>query len=142
MPEVQRKESIRDAVSGLLKSLVEAGKRVVFVQSDPRPNINIPRLFARKLNNGEKFSKEYGSDRKYFECQTKLSYSIVQDAASVYPPDQVSVVYPEKVLCDKDFGNVIIDSEIMFSDDNHLSIYGAKKVAIPILEAVLKIVSK
>lgn len=37
---------------------------------------------------------------------------------------------------------MIIDSEIMFSDDNHLSIYGAKKVAIPILEAVLKIVSK
>ena len=128
-------------MSLLLKQLVAAGKSVVIVQSNPRPNINIPRLFARKVNNGEEFPKEYGYDRRYFESQVELSYSIMQEAASKHPK-QVSLVYPGLVLCDSEVCKVIIDNEIMFSDDNHLSIYGSAKVAIPIVGSVSQMLSE
>jgi len=141
MSEDERQKSIRDAVSLLLKQLVAAGKSVVIVQSNPRPNINIPRLFARKVNNGEEFPKEYGYDRRYFESQVELSYSIMQEAASKHPK-QVSLVYPGLVLCDSEVCKVIIDNEIMFSDDNHLSIYGSAKVAIPIVGSVSQMLSE
>ena len=142
MADDDRRKSVRDAVSLLLKQLVAAGKSVVIVQSNPRPNINIPRFFARKINNGEELSEEYGYDRRYFETQVELSYSIMQDVASNYDTTQVSLVYPETVLCDSDLCKVIIDDEIMFSDDNHLSVYGSKKVAIPIVESVSKMLSE
>jgi hypothetical protein len=64
----------------------------------------------------------------------------MQEAASKHP-QQVRLVYPEAVLCDSDICKVIIDSEIMFSDDNHLSVYGSRKVAIPIIEAVSQMLS-
>ena len=142
MPELARKQSIEDAVSELTRRLIEANKRVVIVQSNPRPNINIPRYFAQKVKNGEAFPKEYGYDRKYFEAQVELSYSLMRDAISKYSDQQVEIVYPDTVLCDNDFCKVIIDSEIMFSDTNHLSVYGAQKVAIPIVETVADMLSK
>jgi hypothetical protein len=64
----------------------------------------------------------------------------MQEAASKHP-QQVSLVYPEAVLCDTEVCKVIIDNEIMFSDDNHLSVYGSKKVAIPIVESVSQMLS-
>ena len=142
MADDERRKSVQDAVSLLLKQLVAAGKSVVIVQSNPRPNVNIPRFFARKINNGEVFSEEYGYDRRYFEAQVELSYSIMQDAASNYNTTQVSLVYPETVLCDNDACKVIIDDEIMFSDDNHLSVLGSKRVAIPIVESVSQMLSE
>jgi hypothetical protein len=135
MAEDERQKSVSDAVSLLLEQLVATGKSLVIVQSNPRPNINIPRLFARKVNNGEDFPTEYGYDRRFFESQVELSYSIMQEAASKHP-QQVRLVYPEAVLCDSDICKVIIDSEIMFSDDNHLSVYGSAKVAIPIFKSI------
>jgi peptidoglycan/LPS O-acetylase OafA/YrhL len=140
MAEDERQKALRDAVTLLLEQLVAKGKSVVLVQSNPRPNINIPRLLARKVNNGEDYPKEYGYDRRYFESQVELSYSIMQEAASKHP-QQVSLVYPEAVLCDTEVCKVIIDNEIMFSDDNHLSVYGSKKVAIPIVESVSQMLS-
>jgi peptidoglycan/LPS O-acetylase OafA/YrhL len=140
MAEDERQKALRDAVTLLLEQLVAKGKSVVLVQSNPRPNINIPRLLARKVNNGEDYPKEYGYDRRYFESQVELSYSIMQEAASKHP-QQVSLVYPEAVLCDTEVCKVIIDNEIMFSDDNHLSVYGSKKVAIPIVELVSQMLS-
>jgi hypothetical protein len=140
MAEDERQKALRDAVTLLLEQLVAKGKSVVLVQSNPRPNINIPRLLARKVNNGEDYPKEYGYDRRYFESQVELSYSIMQEAASKHP-QQVSLVYPEAVLCDTEVCKVIIDNEIMFSDDNHLSVYGSKKVAIPIAQTVSQMLS-
>jgi hypothetical protein len=108
------------------------------VQSNPRPNINIPRLFARKVNSGEEFPEEYGYDRTYFESQVNLSYSIMRDAAANYSAQKVSIVYPESVLCNSDVCKVIMNGEIMFSDGNHLSVYGSEKVAIPIVASILE----
>jgi hypothetical protein len=142
MAEDERQQSVRDAVSLLLKQLVEAGKSIVIVQSNPRPNVNIPRLFARKVNNGEELPENYGYDRRYFESQVELSYSIMQEAASIYSTQQVRLVHPEMVLCDSEVCKVIMDNEIMFSDDNHLSVYGSAKVAIPIVESVSQMLSE
>jgi len=141
MAEDERQKSVSDAVSLLLEQFLATGKSVVIVQSNPRPNINIPRLFARKVNNGQDFPTEYGYDRKFFESQVELSYSIIQEAASKHP-QQVRLVYPEAVLCDSDICKVIMDNEIMFSDDNHLSIYGSAKVAIPIVGSVSQMLSE
>ena len=136
--EDERQKSIRSAVSMLLRQLVERGKSIIIVQSNPRPNINIPRLFARKVNSGEEFPEEYGYDRTYFESQVDLSYSIMRDAASNYSAQKVSIVYPESVLCNSDVCKVIMNGEIMFSDGNHLSVYGSEKVAIPIVASILE----
>ncbi len=138
MPEDERQEGVELAVSSLIEALTDAGKSVVIAQSNPRPNIGIPRYLARRVNNGHEYPNEIGYDRAYFDAQTALSHSVFQDAASTFSRDQVALVHPEETLCDRTTCKVVIDGEIMYSDDNHLSVYGAEKVSDLIAAAIFE----
>ncbi|CAN0600524.1 unnamed protein product, partial [Ectocarpus sp. 12 AP-2014] len=63
MPENQRRLGVENAVQQLLVSLVEAGKKVVIVNSVPRPDVNIPRYTAFQVLKGNGFPTDLSYER-------------------------------------------------------------------------------
>ncbi len=142
IPEGIRREGVRDAVHKLLETLVLAEKKVVVVQSNPRPGIAIPRYAARQVWNGQSFPSDLAYDRSIFESQSDFSRGTFMDVLRTLNTDDLISVEPEDVLCDPTQCYAIKNGDILFSDDNHLSVAGAHLVSPIIAEAVFERLEK
>ncbi len=139
MPEDARQQAVFDAAESLVETLVENGKSVVIVQSAPRPNVIIPRHFARGVKSGRDVPQRYVYDRRYFEEQTEFSHQVFETIAGAFGQHQVALAHPEDVMCDVDGCAVTIDHRLLFSDGNHLSVVGAKLVSPIVAAAVTQV---
>lgn len=139
MPEEARQGALFDAVSSLPTRLVASGKSVVVAQSNPRPDVVIPRHFARLAKNGQAVPESYTYDLAFFEEQTAFSRRLFETVADDFAGDEVALAYPESVLCDEGGCAVVQDHMLMFSDGNHLSVQGAKLVSPIIASSVLEL---
>ena len=140
MPEDARRAGVRDAVLELLEALAAAGKKVVVVQSNPRPDIAIPRYAARQVWTGKSFPDPLAYDRSIFDAQSSVSRGLFKDVLGSFNSADVTSVQPEDVLCDVGFCHAIKDGVILFSDGNHLSVAGADQVSPLISRAVMDLI--
>lgn len=137
MPEDQRRAGVQIAVQDLLDALIKAGRKVVIVNSVPRPDVNIPRYAAFQVLNGKGFPKDLSYDRSLFEAQTSFSRKLFSETTRAFTSSDVAVVEPEAVLCTETRCKVIEETDILFTDGNHLSLFGSQRLAPSIVSSVL-----
>ncbi|MGB0968532.1 MAG: acyltransferase family protein [Halocynthiibacter sp.] len=127
MPEGDRIEGIQAAFERLITRLADAGKTIIVLHSVPRPNVDIPRFFARLAWAGDGFPDNSGYPVEYFNDQTSLSRRIIDGLAveGQGGAGSVIVVDPAEILCDDALCYVIKDGVVLFSDGNHPSMMGS-----------------
>ncbi|MEO9827158.1 MAG: acyltransferase family protein [Paracoccaceae bacterium] len=129
MPESERRAGVQAAVSQMLKSLVAARKKVVIVNSVPRPDVNIPRYAAFQVWNGKGFPTDLSYNRSIFDAQTEVAATLFKEVSIEFGPSDIAVVQPGTAFCDQANCKVIDETDILFTDGNHLSVVGAQRVA-------------
>lgn len=138
--EDERRAALQEAVYDLLSKLTSAGKSVVVVQSNPRPDVSIPRHVARLVKNGSSSPQTMHYDKSHFDAQVEFSRELFLDILGQFDEKSVVSVLPEDVLCTDEICRIVEDGALLFSDGNHLSVDGARRVAPNIAEAVEKLV--
>lgn len=138
MPEQDRLAGLQKATSQLIRTLTEAGKTVVFVQSLPRPNVDVPRNFARIAWAGGDIPKNSGYDIRHFMKQSEEGRRLIAavERETDGDKDALVIVDPSKTLCDDEQCYVIKDGSVLFLDGNHPSLDGASLLAPQIAAAI------
>lgn len=136
MDEAARRAAVRAAVADLFRRLDAAGKRVVVVQSLPRPQVDVPRLIARRLWSGHEIPHDLGYDIASFRAQTALGRELFAGVAEEFRDGAVTLVDPEPAFCNNAHCFVVRGGEILFFDGNHPSEAGAARLVPLILPAV------
>ena len=136
MPNDARLDSIQSELERLVGSLIEAGKTVVLVQSAPRPNVDIPRYFARQAWAGTAVPENSGYPVEYANAQSADSRRIMNALDVGGAPESLVIVDPSDAFCDDALCYVIKDGAVLFSDGDHPSLEGGKRIA-PLIAAAI-----
>ena len=137
MHNVDRLISIQSAFQDLVSSLMAAGKTVILVHSLPRPNIDIPRFFARQAWMGGAIPENSGYPIAYAKNQFAESRQILVAFDGESVTGSFITVDPVETFCDEMQCFVIKDGSVLFLDGNHPSLEGAKLLA-PLIAAQIK----
>jgi len=137
MHNVDRLISIQSAFQDLVSSLMAAGKTVILVHSLPRPNIDIPRFFARQAWMGGAIPENSGYPIAYAKNQFAESRQILVAFDGESVTGSFITVDPVETFCDEMQCFVIKDGSVLFLDGNHPSLEGAKFLA-PLIAAQIK----
>lgn len=115
--------------------LRQAKKQVYIVFSTPEVGWNVPSVLAR--------SKAYGVEEPYlpplvssFKERNLYVKSVMESISLRY---QVNIVYPHKKLCDSNKCLVTIDGYSLYSDDDHLSVFGANFISSEFDSILMKV---
>lgn len=119
MDERARLDAIRQALRDLIALLHAAGKRVVVVQSLPRPQTDVPRLIALRLWDGEPAPVDLGYDIGHFRAQTDVGRALFAKVAAGLPAGAVTLVEPAPAFCGAGECSVVRAGKILFFDGNH-----------------------
>jgi len=110
----------------LVKILTESGKTVWIVGPLPEPLSRIPRAL---------YIEHIGLDNTNLNvsmCQFRRRHKVIMAEfarlAATYNP--VKFIWPHLVLCDTLQCGVVDDGKPLFLDDNHLTVYAAKKTSL------------
>jgi peptidoglycan/LPS O-acetylase OafA/YrhL len=108
----------------LVKILTESGKTVWIVGPLPEPLSRIPKAL---------YVEHFGLDdtnlnvsAREFRRRHKVIMAEFARLAATYP---VKFIWPHRVLCDKLQCRVVDDGKPLFLDDNHLTVYAARKTS-------------
>ena len=137
MPNVDRLISIQSAFEELVSSLKVAGKTVILVHSLPRPNIDIPRFFARQAWMGDAIPENSGYPIAYAKNQFAESRQILVAFGDESVTGSLITIDPVDTFCDEMQCFVIKDGSVLFLDGNHPSLEGSKLLA-PLIAAQIK----
>ena len=137
MHNVDRLISIQSAFQDLVSSLMAAGKTVILVHSLPRPNIDIPRFFARQAWMGGAIPENSGYPIAYAKNQFAESRQILVAFDGESVTGSFITVDPVETFCDEVQCFVIKDGSVLFLDGNHPSLEGAKFLS-PLIAAQIK----
>lgn len=122
-------------VSTSIKTMLANGHNVLLVYPVPVMSSNVPKLLLKYLHNQGDISSGAGSiSSADFNSRVKAAQSAL-DAIGEH--QNLTRVYPEKLLCDTILDNrcaAHVDGKPLYSDDNHLSSYGAELVFEKIIE--------
>ena len=129
MAEEKRIAAIITEFNNLVERLLEAGKNIYLIKSIPRPDLNIPVIYALDLWNGNPIPQTAGYPREYFEKQrqtTDLIFGALEKHFSGRFIEKLHIIDPAETFCDNEQCYVIKDNNILFSDGNHLTLNGAR----------------
>lgn len=109
------------------KSLMDAGKKVVYLLQVPEFGISPLVCLGRPLSFSE----------KNFTNLCRISNSVYQNRMASYKElvwsaaKEVgfSVIDPEQVYCDGKICSAVRDGKLLYADDNHLSVQGSRELA-------------
>jgi len=99
-------------------------KEVYIIFSVPEVGWNVPRVLARNLWTGREM--DIRPKWESFYERNKFVLSTVKKLAEKYG---VTIIYPHKVLCDREYCSVSIDGKSLYRDDDHLNVFGAKYIS-------------
>jgi hypothetical protein len=125
-------EHEKEYLSGLratLHALAAAGHHVILIgQVPPHPNqLPVPATLAREAILGQK------PENYVFRPDMQKLQDLDAKLESVAESEGARFVSPSSVLCDGDRCKADIDGEVLYFDDNHLSVSGARLVAAKLL---------
>jgi len=116
-----------------LKALVAGGKKVLWIQDvpelgfDPHQCLRRPEWIARP-------KARCGIDQMAYEQRTEGYKTLLKSLAARYPG--VRIWDSSTVLCEKGFCSALTDMEMLYQDDDHLNVYGSKKVGGRLAQAL------
>jgi peptidoglycan/LPS O-acetylase OafA/YrhL len=118
-----------ESLDATLAKLTSAGVKPVLVMDVPEIGYNVPHALAKSIMTGTKI--EIAPKRATVARRQALALKILEDAATQY---NVVFVDPTPQLCDNDFCRVVFGNTVLYADEDHLSLSGAKYVS-PIFDS-------
>jgi peptidoglycan/LPS O-acetylase OafA/YrhL len=102
-------------------ALAHAGKNVMIVASVPEMKVSVPHALARKyrFNLNIDIRLELA---EYLQRQLHV-FSALEDMQRRYG---AKIIYPHQVLCANGYCDTMRDGIVLYSDSNHLTVFGAK----------------
>jgi hypothetical protein len=106
-------------------TLLAAGKRVWLVGPVPEVGYNVPRYFyLRSLGFVE--GLEIAPTLAEFDQRQSFVFALLKDLAQRYP---IGVIWPHERLCNDVECEIVRDGHLLYSDDDHLSVFGAQSIS-------------
>jgi hypothetical protein len=106
-------------------TLLAAGKQVWLVGPVPEIGYDVPRYvhlralgFARDLKIAPSLAE--------FRARQGFVLPLLGDLSSRYP---IGAIWPHQLLCDNAACAIMRDGRLLYSDDDHLSVFGARSIA-------------
>jgi peptidoglycan/LPS O-acetylase OafA/YrhL len=125
--------------AGLLRTmdrLNKANKEIYIVLPVPEVGWNVPSVSARKLLS----SNDIDIRPKTIDFHKRNMY--ISEVINKLVSDQkVTAIKPELALCHNGFCSIIIGGKSLYSDDDHLSVFGANYIS-GIFDAVFQVTKK
>jgi hypothetical protein len=107
-------------------ALVAAGKRVVVVHPIPQPSGSVPTLLATRAHRGGD-PHDVVIDRARYDADFAVAKAALDDIVARHG-GRVTGAHPEAVLCDASRCALMLDDDVLYFDDHHLSLRGAERV--------------
>lgn len=126
--EVERAAFLR-GFALTVEQLRRAGKYVIIVGPIPRPLFKVPAGMARQILQG-RVKLVDGHLRKSHDAD---SLAIWNALAPLERPGQVVLFDPAPSLCERRQCRYHLGNNVLFFDDNHVSLNGAKRIATEII---------
>lgn len=121
---------------GVVDALVAAGKRVVVVYPIPQPHGPVPALLATRAHRGgdphEVVIARARYARDFAVARVALDQIVARHASNV---GRVVPAHPADLLCDAARCALMLDDDVLYFDDHHLSLRGAERVLPALLPA-------
>ncbi len=121
-----------NALLRTVKELKKHGTRVLVVGSVPEIEYHVPDTLVRYLSGIGHLPE---TSRKDYEVRQKQVLSALEKVEQL---EGVTVVHPQNILCDSEKCDVVRNGKVLYTDDDHLSIEGAKPIVREIREHLLK----
>jgi peptidoglycan/LPS O-acetylase OafA/YrhL len=126
------RNSIPTELDPTIQALRRMGKVVIFVAPIPKPPFNVPHAKARNayFNFSQRLDSFPRSNHK------ELSGAILDHVNKIPSAADFAVVDPADTFCDNDKCYASQDGHLLYFDDNHPSISGAKLIAKQVIKAI------
>ncbi|NTW98371.1 MAG: acyltransferase [Geobacteraceae bacterium] len=111
-------------LSRTIERLQKAGKNVYLVAPIPEIGWNVPSVLARNFWTGREM--DIRPRKEEYLSRNKFVLTTIQHMREKYG---VVVIRPDEILCPDEYCMVVKDGKPLYSDDNHLSVYGANFVS-------------
>jgi len=123
-----REGKVQDALRDSIKAMTQAGKRVILIGPVPKMSVD-PRIALAKSVKFEQDYEPFVSTDHHLK-NTKRSRTLLKSLA--YEFGQVAYVSPMSVLCDINKCRATDGFDLLYRDDNHLSVEGGYRLILPL----------
>lgn len=124
----QTETSFYNALSHTALILRSMGIQPLFIAATPETGFTVPSCLARREAFGSALSPCTPTSRKAYEERQKETRPAFEKLAETYP-----VVFPADMLCNDKTCPVMMDGDVLYFDDDHVSAAGARKL-LPLLK--------
>lgn len=126
-PKVSRNVSV--ALARTMKSLSASGKRIIFIMDTPELGFDPQECLAIRPLHFSTFSPRFpcAVPRNEYESRNREYRSLVFATAGLYP--EISILDLQDKLCDARYCWAERNNQMLYMDDNHLSIQGCNLLA-------------
>lgn len=128
-PEDERVKRYFAALEAMTARLQAAGKQVVLVQPVPETGYDIPRIAALLAMQGDSITR-FTRPRAQYEARQEGIRSAI---AAIAARHDARLVDPAAWICDTRVCRVEQDGQLLYYDDDHLTSFGATRLARDIL---------
>jgi len=108
-------KALQAGLDALIDTLVQRGRRVVLIGPIPEPGWDVASILSRDLRFGRKLDKPLGESAAAFAARF---HDIV---AHLQARRDMTLVLPNRLLCDAQTCHYILDGHAMYADNNHLA---------------------
>lgn len=127
-----QRENFWHGLDAMVATLEAAGKQVVMVYPYPTFPASIPETLANKLQRGAPLVSS-GMTREQFRQESAGELSHLNAIVSRH---HVLVGHSEDVICPNGFCSVFTGEQVLYLDNSHLSLAGAKLIAAKVIALV------
>jgi len=113
-----------------VRTLVQAGKKVVLVASVPEVGWPVPAVLARQA-----MAHDVAKVNVSFQAYMQRQSFVLATFASMHKLYGVTVIYPHAVLCARGSCALSVDGIPLYRDEHHLSVFGALRLA-PLMRGI------
>jgi peptidoglycan/LPS O-acetylase OafA/YrhL len=121
----QRIEIVGDLLRNTINRLVEDGKRVILIYPVPEVGWNVPYFLAKEKLHGIERDAPLSTSYEVFKERTATTY---EQFSKIDENSNLMKIEPSSIFCNSDLPGrcaVELSGEILYYDDNHLSVQGA-----------------
>ncbi|WP_457647150.1 acyltransferase family protein [Profundibacter sp.] len=133
MPDADRKTAIRNALAKTIRALRDAGKTVILIQAEPRPDFSVPSHYANKVWYGETLPADIAYPASLYLENTAETRDLL---AQIAKNTGATLINTASAICPNEECLVFKNNEPLFADGSHLSLQGVALVAPLILDAI------
>lgn len=124
--------AMQTGITGMVDALLKLDRDVVIVYPIPETGYNIPTTLARMVSQG-RAPRDFTRPFSYYVQRQRSTFRILD--ALPYGP-HLKPLHPEQRLCAKGQCQVYSDGEVLYWDDDHLSLEGARLLYPDLMAAI------